>query len=568
MDAIRKYLYVCALAVAIVSCKDDKWDEHAKITGKLLGVSLKEAIQGEADCSAFYAALVSTGYDTLLATANSFTVFAPTNSAWQAVSAAGVKAAVANHIAYGKRLSVDPDFLDSALYMLNGKQVRCDGQTKTFNGAAVISGDHVAANGVFHVTDKVIELRDNVWDCVRKLSRASYPQVQFLLSASINRNEMDMVRSVQVGVNATGQPVYDTVMISVNAFLKEVPLGNEKKEWTYIVLQSAGHTALFNTYRPYLKSADARTDSLTGMHICRDFAFEGKIDIRQHDTIVNISGVKVPVMQGASIVDERECSNGRVYIVREGNIPLREKIKPVLIEGESYNPGRAADPSFIFTRYNPARSGGRDMMLAGRATQTDSIHVIGSAGQDSVYTLKKTFITESGDGNKPNVYNSYVEYKASVYAVKYEIHYVAYDDIEGHYSDPLQTLRIEQKLFVSMPGAALQKGPSGIYSSDAIVNNYMTDKERNDITRFDTCFVAIDTAGVLKERKMQKWTISKQKAQAIQAPVKSPQAYIMPVPAAGELTLWLCNTARDKDYAAQLQGFLFLDYIKLVPVFD
>jgi uncharacterized surface protein with fasciclin (FAS1) repeats len=562
MNAIKKCLYVCAFAATTTSCIDDKWDERAKVTGALLGVSLKEAIQGEAECSAFYAALVSTGYDTLLATANTFTVFAPTNSAWQTVSQANLEATVANHISYGKWLSTNPELWESALYMLNGKVVRYDSLTKTFNGATLTSGDHVAANGVFHVIDKVVERRDNVWDRVRQLRPAyDYPQVQFLLSATVNHSEMDVAKSVQTGFNAVGQPVYDTSWISVNSFLKEVPLDDENRVWTYVVLQEGGYNKLFAKYRPYF-SAGTATDSLTRVNICRDFAFEGKIDITQHDTIVNIDGVKVPV-RGATVASTYECSNGRVYIINESNILLREKIKPVLIEGESYNPSRAADPSFIFTRYKLWASGSRDIMLAGRATQTDSIYVKDAQGKDSLQSvLKKTFITESGDGNKPNIYNSYIEYKAPVYAVGYEIYYVAYDDIEAHYVLPQQTLRVEQKLFISMPGSpVLQKGTA--LSSDAVANSYMTYRLSGDAYH-DTCFVAIDTAGIHKERKMQKWTVSRLKAQAIQSPVRS--AYTMQATRAGEATLWLCNTARDKDYASQLQGYLFLDYIKLVPI--
>jgi hypothetical protein len=391
--------------------------------------------------------------------------------------------------------------------------------------------------------------------------------VQFLLSTAVNSDEMDMDKSVQVGVNDVGQPVYDTVWITVNSFLDETPLNDEKKVWTYIVLKSDGYYTLFEKYRPFMQSASvAETESLTGLNICRDFAFEGKIDITQHDTIVNVDGVKVPV-GGATIVDTRECSNGRVYIINESNILLREKIKPVLIEGESYSPARAADPSFIFTRYKLWASGTRDIMLAGRVRQTDTLYTQSSLGEDSAYTVTATFITESSDGNKPNIYNSYVEYKANVYSVGYEIHYVAYDDIESHVANANgHALRIEQKLFASMPGSPpLQKGTS--YSTDAIANSYMTSRLTGD-TYYDTCFVAIDTAGVHRERKMQKWTVSRLKAQAIQAPVHSPQTYTLTASRAGTLTLWLCNTARDKDYASQLQGYLFLDYIKLVPILD
>jgi uncharacterized surface protein with fasciclin (FAS1) repeats len=558
---------------AFAACKDDRWGEHAKLTGELGGVSLKDAIQADAECSAFYAALVATGYDTLLASANSFTVLVPGNGAWQQAAASiatpeALKATVANHIAYGKHLSTNPDFYEAPLQMVSGKMVRYDAESRAFNGAAIARSDRVAANGVFHLTDAVVERRSNVWEYVYGLRNALYPQVQFLKSAAVNHREMDMGRSVQTGVNGMGQPVYDTAWTDVNDFLKDFPLNDEAKEWTYIVLQSEGFTKLFTKYRPYFAQATApETDFLTNINVCRDFVLEGRVDITQRDTVVNAEGVKVPVGE-ARIAQQYEASNGRVYIIDESNILLREKIKPVLIEGESYNPARAADPTFIFTRYKLWASGARDVMLAGRVKQTDTVEVVKDAqGRDSVAVTKdKTF--QQDDGNRPNVYNSYIEYKAPVYAVNYEIRYVAYDDIAAHFSDPLQTLRVEQKLFVSMPGSPALQKYNRYGSGDFVDNSYMTGGVAGDNTRLDTCFAAIDTAGVYRERRMQKWTVSRLRAQAIQAPVGGQQAYTMAVPRSGEITLWLCNTARDKDYAAQLQGLLFLDYIKLVPMLE
>ena len=180
--------------------------------------------------------------------------------------------------------------------------------------------------------------------------------------------------------------------------------------------------------------------------------------------------------------------------------------------------------------------------------------------------------------------NFFIEYKAQVNSVDYEIRYIAYDDIgsgnrlmsnQYHIEVPIdnppdfpddpdaerevQTFRLEQKLFISMPGRpVLSKN-----SDSKIENNF----ER------DACFVSVDTAGIKKERTMTKWTFDNTtNTQYILQPKSDTDAGILKVEQTGELTLWLCNTTRTNATAGGTllgaQGMLFLDYIKLVPIVE
>jgi hypothetical protein len=203
--------------------------------------------------------------------------------------------------------------------------------------------------------------------------------------------------------------------------------------------------------------------------------------------------------------------------------------------------------------------------------------------------------------------NAYVEYKAKVHSAPYEIHYVAYDEYSNHSSNPQTTMRLYQKLFVSMPDAPLLRHGNGqstppppatrpadvasvtdqatVWSADAIENNYLGP---------DTCFVSVDTAGILKERKMSKWRLKfadtyysrntstsnsyadygklttterSRLAQFIRNPVNAPDAEVMKVPRNGEVTMWVANTTKnDRNESVLFQGWIFVDYIKLVPV--
>jgi hypothetical protein len=210
----------------------------------------------------------------------------------------------------------------------------------------------------------------------------------------------------------------------------------------------------------------------------------------------------------------------------------------------------------VFTRNKPAwASGGKDIMLSGQARQPSN------KGASRTFT-NSTF----GSDNR---YNSWIEYTVEVYSVPYEIHYVAYDDFPAHRyisSNDTNIFVLKQKLFVALPGRTPLRKDSRHSNDNFVVGNYMYTGGTMGV---DTCFVAIDTAGVgPKVRKMRKYITNTTLAyvQAIQNPVQNAFAYTMSVPTAGELTMWLCNTAEIKDYASNYQGMLFLDYIDLVPI--
>ena len=181
-----KYLTAtCALVLILFACQTDPWDSHLRESGQPAGATLLDVVQENPEWSTFYQALAATGYDSLLQSANTYTVFAPVNSAWSSVrmsDVAALKKIVANHIAYEKRLSTDRLQRES-LQMVSGKMVSYSAETQTFNGAQVTSPDHVAANGVLHVTNKLVEVQDNVWDNINKIRNNS--QVAYLKASDI-----------------------------------------------------------------------------------------------------------------------------------------------------------------------------------------------------------------------------------------------------------------------------------------------------------------------------------------------------------------------------------------------
>lgn len=541
-------MIIVVFVAGLTACSENEWDNHVKSPDENLNVDILERISSNPNLSVFARAIKRTGYDILLSQANNFTVFAIPNSAWSGIDTTdtdGLRKIISYQIAYGKSLSTDPAIHD-ALKMVNTKYVRYDNGSQTFDGAKIISADNIAGNGIFHIVDKPFDLKDNVFEYILA-NYKNFEQVKYI--ESLNTKVMDTEKSIQVGVNTKGQPVYDTVWVNVNPFLKEYPINSEDSLVTYIVLEDDGFTSLKDKYSPYLKQqVDSLTDPLAKLNVCQDFviSLNGIVDIEANDTIVNIDGMKVPINK-SDIKSSYNASNGRVYVVSKSNVLLKEKIRPIRIEGEDYL--SSTSKSNLYVRFRRWASGEKDLMLNCRFVQQDTIHVVGSAGQDSTYLQSKTFFWDN-DGAVANTTNFHVKYQTKVNSVNYEIHYVAYDDIASHSSDTNHVFRFEQKLFVSMPGAS----ELAYNASSGIINNYLGDK---------MCFVSQDTAGIHKQRKMHKWDLQNNTTQYLSKRTMNEDADVMTVLQSGKLTMWLCNTARTN--ASSAQGMLFLDYILLVP---
>ena len=554
------YALIVLIAVCFAGCRDNEWDKHTEVPDEMLTADILEKIKSDAELSTFYDALVKTGYAEVLSQATNFTVFAPKNSAWTGIDTKSendieaLRDIVAHHITYGKMLTTDLA-KQELIKMVDQKNVSYNGNEQTLDNTSIVSSNKVAGNGVVHTIDDLLEIKMNVYEYITSEYK-DLKQVKYI--KGLDRLVMDKDKSVSLGVNDLGQVIYDTVWINENNFLKAFPINNEDLLTTYIVLKDAGYEHLRTKYAPYfvqlddtLSVSDSLTDATTQYNICQDFviSLNEAVDIASFDTIVNIGGVKVPI-SGANIEKTYDASNGKVYVLDQSNILLKEKIKPVVIEGENYR--SSGSSGAVYVRYKLWANGGRDVMLNSNATQSDSIHTVGIDGQDSVYVESKTFNWNLD--NRANVINCQLEYRANVNSVDYEIYYVAYDDIETHYSDSNHVFRLEQKLFISMPRQArLTKGINT--QANAVINNYLGDTK---------CFVGQDVAGVHKETQLTQWNLQNNTTQLLKEPIDAPDAALMKVPHSGTLTMWLCNTTRST--AASAQGMLFLDYIRLVPI--
>ena len=174
MKTLSKYLKIAVFAIAftgIISCGDD--DDSGVIIGSTSN-TIADIVTNNPDFSSLLAALQQTGLDTTLAGTGNFTVFAPTNAAFETflngtpledVDNDALTQILLNHVlnvelastdlstGYQKNLATEPSSgANIDMYIDTTSGVVINGQS------TVTTPDVDADNGIVHIVDAVIEL--------------------------------------------------------------------------------------------------------------------------------------------------------------------------------------------------------------------------------------------------------------------------------------------------------------------------------------------------------------------------------------------------------------------------
>ncbi|MES2329315.1 MAG: fasciclin domain-containing protein [Bacteroidota bacterium] len=346
---------LCACAFVLGCTK--KWDEHNSVTDPLVAGNLYQNISKTSGLAKFSDYLVKTGYDKILASSKTFTVWVPTDAALASLDptivsdTAKLRLFVTNHISYQSYLV---SASEQRIAMLNGKYMTVAG-TK-FDSATITIANQYAANGVFHVIDKFIPRYNSCWEFM--LSGTASPLMKTYL-VSQNYNFFDPSVAKQTGVNSQGLPVYDTAtgLSQKNHFLEDaLDVSDEKELYTMILLNDAAFTTEYNKITPWFKTGSTdSTNKLSSFWLTKDLVFKGSYNASQlPDTLLSVSGVKVPVNK-PSIIASYKTSNGWVHVMSKVDFTKEYKFPPLIIQGENptfFAADRTAN-TFYRIRNNP-----------------------------------------------------------------------------------------------------------------------------------------------------------------------------------------------------------------------
>lgn len=346
-----RYLIIIGLLLGI-SCRKEKWNDRNKLTTTQ---TLLQTIQANTDLSQFYSYLVKTGYDQVLASSKTFTVWAPVNSAWTAVDpallndTAKLRLLIGNHIS---TLSYTGTSEEQRIATLNGKKIAFT--AGSVEGIKVSKADEYTSNGVLQVIDGAIIPKQNAWEY---LNSSGYQQKTFLQSMAYIG--IDTATAEQIGVNpTTGAPIYKpgTGEVALNHFLERVNINSEDSLLTYVILADdvfKNEQQKLTQY--FIDSTEAVTDTTTQWNVVKDLVFNGVYD-KDHlpATLYSIRDSVQFHINASDVISTQQVSNGIVYIVSHIDYDLSTKIKPVIIEGEYYSAVKDATKAIaIRARVNP-----------------------------------------------------------------------------------------------------------------------------------------------------------------------------------------------------------------------
>lgn len=354
----RQYLFILlllALGFTYSGCK--KWDTHNAVISQDLNVNLLQQIEKDADLSKFTELLQKTGYDKVLSSSETFTVWAPNNTALANIDAsiladtAKLKLFVANHIASLSFFTTEPN-PEIRVRMLSKKNVIF---TKTnFDEATILKANQYVGNGVLHVIDQAIKPKQSIWEYVN--SNADN-QLQKNELQSLNYTYRDISQSEIIGYDqTTGQPIFKegVGVYQLNKYLRQHDISNEDSTYTYILLTDQAFNDEKAKLMPYFNTDSVSiTDSLTKFNVIKDLAIKGRFDVNSLPSqVYSEKDSVVYTLDKSAIVSTYSASNGIVYVMNKLDYDMVSKLKPVIIQGESNFTLQSSKTTQIRTRRN------------------------------------------------------------------------------------------------------------------------------------------------------------------------------------------------------------------------
>lgn len=361
MNIIKWFVVVWIGVLSFSSC-NDVWDEHySNNSGDKSDLSLTAYIESQADLSIFAQMLKISGYDSILAKPQTYTVWAPVNSVLSQVDLTdtlAVKNLVINHIT---RFSHPTSNLNNkTIYMLDKKFISFGRANSgfTFGGKELIQdkSNIAVANGILHVINGYVPYMENIWEYITKAQDMDSLR-NFLLSES--EYLFDVKASVEIGTNEYGQAVYDSVITFSNSILDKIGhLHIEDSVYSTLLPNNKAWTDAYNKVKSNYKTlpADggaAKQRYYSQLALVKNLVFRKVVSQPEsEDSLVSTTGniFKTPgyLFTGAMPVN---LSNGMAYVTDSLRYKAAETWQqPIILEAENSSYGRKYDFANLFVR--------------------------------------------------------------------------------------------------------------------------------------------------------------------------------------------------------------------------
>lgn len=331
-------LAILLSGIGLTGC-DDRWNDHYEGEAPGSGLTVYEMIAQDPELSTFKEMLDRSGYAGMLNSTQTFTVWAPVNSAlagFDLEDEALVKRTVLNHIARFNQSSANGPVTGVRMY--NGKKFRFD--DNGYAGVGMLTPDILCANGVLHTLEEAIPYSYNIREYIDSHSETSRLS-EFL--ARFDQEKFDVENSTPIDVNAQGETVYDSVKIQYNPLLDHLRLGigpvaDEDSVFSMVIPTDAAWDRAYREIRPWFNTAsDSVAEVQTSLAVFSHLVFRQNITAPSaYDLLVSTTGSKHTAIDAIfSGADHMPASNGSIWLASTvGQDPLESWNQPLEIESE------------------------------------------------------------------------------------------------------------------------------------------------------------------------------------------------------------------------------------------
>ncbi len=367
------------LLLGLGSCTHQAWEEHYNAnTVNVIDKTLKEAILEDASLSSFAAFLQECDYLDMFGNNQSYTIWAPTNQAWEGFDASdkqNLLLTLKNHVSRYPYLTTDVDNQEVTLRMMDNKSLRFyrDGEDYYFGSQKLVTKDQVYKNGILHKMDSYEPFVMNIYEYIQ------YTPGIDSLNAFLQANHVKQFNESQsliLGVNDMGETVYDSVFIEYNVLLSLMgDINSEDASYTALLPSNTAWADYMTRIRPYYNyhpfvlplpaSGEPETDEQLSdslevarirTYLLKHLVFNGALTPEKIKTLTSMEttypGLPVeiedmPAYFAGALDSYTVLSNGVVYTTDHVNMDEKFWCKTKKIEAENFNNHYSIPNSFI-----------------------------------------------------------------------------------------------------------------------------------------------------------------------------------------------------------------------------
>ncbi len=325
---MKKIYYLIVSTVILLSSCNEKWDEYfsgSSNTEENMNMTIAEYLGVHSEYSKFTEMLSKTGLDKDLKKDQQMTIWVANNTA---MDASGIQATdtlrMLYHINHLPFLHTD---LKNGLRIrsLNGIYFQITERNDSLfaNSSQIVKSIRLK-DGVIHEISSLMKSRVNIYEYLKNLG-GDYSMIRDSIF-KYNVERFDKANSTPIGVDKTGNTVYDSIFYVYNPLFETVQFNSEFEQFTVFlpsntVINNCFQT-LQNTYINMGKTVSRSDSTLAWSWIKQAMFYKGEISSFSTTDISSAFGkVWRTTVQKLDITNPEPMSNGLIYKVTKLKIP-------------------------------------------------------------------------------------------------------------------------------------------------------------------------------------------------------------------------------------------------------